>query len=585
MSEVLNSTDFEERLAHAEQLLQHDARAGFSAAQDLTDAAASSSDPSALPKAKELLARSYQANGNYHKALQVCLEALPYFESTEDYAWAAKCLNTLGGAYNFLGEYESRLQTNLTCLSYRRKGGDEAGEIATLSNIGDTYNALGNHDKALEYFNLCLQFSSITERTRTLVVHNLGETEFFKGNFERAQDYFTQAVELARKTGYYVIEEVAFLFLGKIHFRNNNYPLATECLDAAEAIAREKKYTGDLPHIIELKAQIAELEGRLADALRLYKEHVHLSSEIRRENDVRAMQDMQFAYRVEKLQEENRIHKEKNREIRQAYLKIAQQHRMIEEKNRSITDSINYALKIQRALLPSDWRLRRAFPDCFVFNCPRDIVSGDFYWLHETETTITLAVADCTGHGVPGALMSIVGIDCLNIVITDPRATDAGAILALLDQKVISALNMEEQFDGAADGMDITVLQKNKRTGEWFMASANRPVFVGNTDEMKIVRPDKFPIGAYFGNEKNFRTQQLPVRPGEMIYLFTDGITDQFGGQRGKKLKLKGFHEVITTLSAETPNQQLLGLEVFFQKWQGKLEQLDDVLVVGIRVD
>ena len=584
MSAVDTGVQFEELLAKADQLLAEDSRAAFTEVQALLERAEGMTEPALVNKTKELLARCYQANGNYHKALQVCLEALPWFESQEDYAWAAKCLNTLGAAYNFMGEFENRLQTNLTCLSYRRKGGDEPGEISTLSNIGDSYNALGNHDKALEYFNLCLQFSAITDRTRTIVVHNIGETEYFMGHYEIAQEKFAEAVELARKTSYYIIEEVAFVFLAKIHLHNANYNTAIDCLNSAEQIAREKNYLTEIPPMLEMRAQIAEKQGEFQKALEYYKEFISLNDEIRKKNDTRAMQDMQFAYRVEKLQEENRQHKEKNREIRQAYLKIAQQHRVIEEKNRSITDSINYAFKIQSALLPSPWRFKAAFEENFVFNEPRDIVSGDFWWLHETDTHITLAFADCTGHGVPGALMSIVGIDCLNLVIADPRATDPGAILTLLDQKIASALNMGSGATNSSDGMDIVLLQVDKKARAISLASANRPVFHISEGVLSEIKPDKMPIGEFYDDQKKFTTKVVPAKKGDLLYFFTDGYPDQFGGERGKKLKLKGFRSFIESISEKPLTEQQVKVAEFFHSWKGKHEQVDDVLVGAIRL-
>lgn len=583
MAEPITAVQLEQFLADTDALLSEDARAAFTRTQELLTYAETLSEPSLLHKAKELLARCYQANGNYHKALQVCLEALPWFESQEDYAMAAKCLNTLGAAYNFMGEYENRLQTNLTCLSYRRKGGDEAGEISTLSNIGDSYNVLGNHDKALEYFRLCLEFSAISERQKTIVIHNIGETEFFKGNFEEAQEKFAEAVELARRTSYYIIEEVAFVFLAKIHLQNGNYSTASDCLDAAEKVAREKNFYAEIPPIVELRAKIAEQKGEFQKSLGYYKEFIVMNDEIRRQNDTRAMQDMQFAYRVEKLQEENRQHKEKNREIRQAYLKIAQQHRVIEEKNRSITDSINYAFKIQSALLPSPWRFKAAFEDNFVFNQPRDIVSGDFWWLHENETHSTLAFADCTGHGVPGALMSIVGIDCLNLVIGDARATDPGTILTLLDHKIASALNMGSGATNSADGMDIAVLQVNKKLNEVQIASANRPVFHFSNGELTEIKADKMPIGEYYDDEKKFTSHSINVQKGDVLYFFTDGYPDQFGGERGKKLKLKGFRSFIQSIALLPLAEQEKKVAAYFHEWKGVHEQVDDVLVGAIR--
>jgi serine phosphatase RsbU (regulator of sigma subunit) len=583
MSELVPAVQLAKLLADTDELLGEDPRAAFTRTQDLLSHAETLSEPELVNKAKELLARCYQANGNYHKALETCLEVLPWYESQEDYAMAAKCLNTLGAAYNFMGEYENRLQTNLTCLTYRRKGGDEAGEISTLSNVGDSYNVLGNHDKALEYFNLCLAFSSITGRQKTIVIHNIGETEFFKGNFETAQEWFAQAVALARSTSYYIIEQVAFVFLAKIHLLNGNLSTATDCIDAAEKIAREKNYYAEIPPMIELRAKIAEQKGEFQKALSYYKEFIAMNDEIRRQNDTRAMQDMQFAYRVEKLQEENRQHKEKNREIRQAYLKIAQQHRVIEEKNRSITDSINYAFKIQSALLPSSWRFKAAFEDSFVFNQPRDIVSGDFWWLHENETHITLAFADCTGHGVPGALMSIVGIDCLNLVISDARATDPGTILSLLDHKIAAALNMGSGATNSADGMDIALLQVNKKLNEVSIASANRPVFHFSDEVLTEIKADKMPIGEFYDDEKRFTTRVINVKKGDVLYFFTDGYPDQFGGDRGKKLKLKGFRNFVQSIAALPLSGQEQKVAAYFHEWKGDHEQVDDVLVGAIR--
>jgi serine phosphatase RsbU (regulator of sigma subunit) len=584
MSEVISAVQFEDLLSQAEHLLTEDSRAAFTEAQSLVEKAELLAEPVLVNKAKELLARCYQGNGNYHKALQVCLEALPWFEQAEDYAFAAKCLNTLGAAYNYLGEFENRLQTNLTCLTYRRKGGDESGEISTLSNIGDSYNALGNHDKALEYFKLCLEFSSITDRQRTIVIHNIGETEFFKGRYEEAQEHFAEAVELARKTSYYIIEEVAFQFLAKIHFQNGNFQTALDCLDCAEKITVEKNFTGELSSITELRAKIAEEKGDYTGATAYYKQFISQTEEIRKQNDTRAMQDMQFAYRVEKLQEENRQQKEKNREVRQAYLKIAAQHRLIEEKNRAITDSINYAFKIQSALLPSSWRFKAAFEENFVFNEPRDIVSGDFWWLHETEEKVVLAFADCTGHGVPGALMSIVGIDCLNLVISDARATEPGNILTLLDQKIASALNMGSGVTNSADGMDIAILQLNKKSGTVQIASANRMVFHISNGVLTDIKPDKMPIGEYFDNKKQFTTQTINAKKGDVFYFFTDGYPDQFGGERGKKLKLKGFRTFVQSIAALPFHEQHMKIAAHFHEWKGTHEQVDDVLVGAIRI-
>lgn len=575
---------FEKVLESGEEILREDPRRAFAYAQEIAEQVESGGDEFQINKVREFTARCYQSNGNYHRALQVCLEALQYFESVNDYGNAAMCLNTLGAVYNYLGDYEKRLQTNLTCLSYRRKGGDEAGEISTLSNIGDTYNTLGNHDKALEYFHLCLQFTSITPRTKAIVVHNIGETEFFKGNYSAAIPQFKESIALAKNTSYYIIEEAGNAFLARIYFAEKNIAQTVVHLDAAEKIARDRKYTDELPPILKLRAQCAEYTGDHAGATELYKQYIAITEKIRKENDTRSMQDLQFAYRVEKLQEENRMHKEKNQALRQAYLKIAQQNRVIEEKNRAITDSINYALKIQTALLPSPWRMARAFREYFVVNQPRDIVSGDFYWLHEGDKYITLALADCTGHGVPGALMSIVGIDCLNIVITDDRANDPAAILQLLDEKIVAALNSEKEMRQSSDGMDISILMIDKLTGSMSAASANRPVYVFCDKELREIRPDKISIGGYYIDNKIFTNHILGSASDRTVYMFSDGLPDQFGGERGKKLKSKGVRKLIETICDRSMPDQEKHVVEFIRNWKGNVEQLDDICMIAVHL-
>jgi serine phosphatase RsbU (regulator of sigma subunit) len=573
---------FDQILEKAENEFRENSRTGFTIAQELLEQAESESDLNQINKAKEFVSRCYQALGNYNKALQYSLEALQYFESVEDFAWTARCLNNVGAAYNFLGEMENRLATNLRCLSYRRKGGDEQGEISTLSNIGDTYNSLGNHNKAYEYFQLCLEFSSINERTKTIVIHNLGETEFFKGSYPTAINYFLEAIELSKKTAYYYIQQAAHIFLARIFLLQNNADETGKNLSEAERIISEKNYISEFPAAYLLRGELEEQKGNSEEALKWNKKYIETSQAIAKENNFNAMQDLQFAYRVDKLQEENTLHKEKNKALRQAYLKIAQQHRLIEEKNTSITDSINYALKIQHALLPSQNRFHTSFPESFIFNKPRDIVSGDFYWISETGNFLTVALADCTGHGVPGALMSIIGISLLDQIVSQQEFTDPATILKLLDEKVIAALNRGSGVENSTDGMDITIVQIHKITGEITLASANRPVFVYSNNELQQLKPDKLAIGEFSSTGKNFTTQKVKISKGDKLYLFSDGYVDQFGGARGKKLKLKEFRNHIHSIVKEPMENQEKQVSAFFEEWRGNLEQVDDVLVIGI---
>lgn len=255
---------------------------------------------------------------------------------------------------------------------------------------------------------------------------------------------------------------------------------------------------------------------------------------------------------------------------------------IIKEKNRDITDSINYALKIQSAILPPLSQFEEAFKESFVFFKPKDIVAGDFYFLEEFQGDYYVAVADCTGHGVPGAMVSVICSNALSYVVQDSNITDPGKILDAVTDIVIE--KFKSSPDGIKDGMDICLCKINveNRTVEY--AGANNPLYIiRKDDEFESIKPNKQPIGQ-FSHRVPFVTTKLTLEPNDSIYLFTDGFADQFGGDNGKKLKYKPFkHELISANDRDLSDQVAI-LDVFFENWKGDYEQVDDVCVIGIRM-
>lgn len=261
--------------------------------------------------------------------------------------------------------------------------------------------------------------------------------------------------------------------------------------------------------------------------------------------------------------------------------KINLQKLQLELRNKEVRDSIAYAERIQKAILPSQRLVSHVLPGSFVVYLPKDIVSGDFYWVEQKGDTAFFAVADCTGHGVPGAMMSVICQNALNRVLNEFGLTQPAAMLNKLNELV------EESFSKSGadirDGMDIALcaLHAGKHTIEY--AGANNNLYYSSDGEMHEVKADRQPIGR-FESKVPFRNTLLKLNPGDFVYLFSDGIADQFGGPQGKKFKYKRVKEILQGNSTRSVNEQKNALIGGFHSWKGNLEQVDDVCLMGVRI-
>jgi len=251
---------------------------------------------------------------------------------------------------------------------------------------------------------------------------------------------------------------------------------------------------------------------------------------------------------------------------------------------KDINDSINYAKKIQNAMLPDSAQLPSNFPESFILFKPKDILSGDFYWFKKVEDTFFTAVADCTGHGIPGALMSMIGIEKLNNVILKTKETSE--ILKQLNESIEIALCQSTRYEHSQDGMDIALCSIDKKNNILKFAGANRPIWIirqGQKD-LEEIKGTKKAIGGLSTNfPSNFDTHSIKLQKGDTIYIFSDGYADQFGGEKKKKLTTKKFKQLILSVQDKTMHQQKVHLNNFFEDWKAELEQVDDILLIGIR--
>ncbi len=258
------------------------------------------------------------------------------------------------------------------------------------------------------------------------------------------------------------------------------------------------------------------------------------------------------------------------------------QKNLVEEKNKDITDSINYAKRIQRALLKEEEYVSYHLPEHFILFKPKDIVSGDFYWAIEKEDYLYLAAVDCTGHGVPGGFMSMLGLAFLNELTSGAAILTPAEILDKLREKILKEFRQKGGENETKDGMDISLMRVNLKTREVQWSGANSPVYIAGK-ELKEITPDKQPIG-YYPLMKPFTNHIINAEKGSVIYLFSDGYADQFGGPKGKKFKHSQLKEVVFSVHDESMKEQKKRMNEIFEKWKGNLEQVDDVLIIGMRV-
>ena len=281
----------------------------------------------------------------------------------------------------------------------------------------------------------------------------------------------------------------------------------------------------------------------------------------------------------------DKVNRELEQKVEERTKEVLAQKDELSVKNQHITDSINYAKKIQVSILPDSVQINARFKDFFVFYKPKDIVSGDFYWFSADEERILIAAADCTGHGVPGALMSILGQSYLGDIVGDKKVDDTGSILDQLHEKVTGTLRQSEKGMSVHDGMDIALakITFNPLTLEY--AGAKRPLWLFKNGELKVIKGSRFPIGGMQYNLRDkYYSQTLKLEVGDTFYMFSDGYADQFGGEDGKKYMIKNFKNLLHEIQDLPMIEQNKIIKDEFYSWKGDFEQVDDILVIGAKV-
>ena len=524
----------------------------------------------------------------YRTALAYYFKAVKINEQSKGKTRLALNYNNIATCYQKLNQFSSAKTYLNRSLKLRMEAQDTIGMAMAYHNIGLTQQLTNNMDSAILFFNLSLKYlSSMDENIGHAYNYlELGNTYLQKGDLKAAENYLINSLRIADKSELEGIKIEAYKYLSHVYENKNDFEKAYKFqnlfLNSKEQIESDENKNEILKKELEYdfnkRQALQRLEAENKQAV--------TNAEIRSQKKLMTYVIIALIVLSGLILIVLRSYFQKRR----ANFIISKQKEIVEHKNKEITDSINYAKYIQTALLPSDKTIAALNLDCFILFKPKDIVSGDFYWLHQskTEEAIYIAAVDCTGHGVPGALVSVVGNNGLNRCVDEFGIKDTGKILDKLSELV------EETFENSdnelKDGMDISLLKiynsdfgSGKLKVQW--SGANNPLWIIRDKSNLVVeiKADKQPIGKFI-HKNFFASHNLEFEKGDRLYLFSDGFADQFGGEKGKKFKYKQLEEVLIAGKQLKMQEQKMQLDDVFLLWKRSFEQVDDVCVIGIQL-
>lgn len=552
----------------------------------------------------------YMDQQEYDKALEYQLKSLKLKEEAGDKKGTSSSLGNIGSIYYELGNYTLAMEYQQKAFEIRKELNNKKGMAMSYIDMGNIYEKQGRLGDAIQ-----------SELKAITIAKEVGYKSALKGAYlslsamyekldstKHALDYYKQFTAIKdsifnKENSSKLIEmqtrfdtdrkekEIALLTKGKeiqfLQAKHQQFEIEKHRMEALqnkmEALQRKRE--------IQLKGR--ELQGEKLKNEAKNKEIKIQEVELKNQRIVKnvitgglliaCLFAIGLFVGIRQKQKANKNLEQKNNEIAEAYNIIEISRDQIAEKNKNITDSINYAKRIQQAILPSTEEMDKYLKDYFIFYRPKDIVSGDFYFYAEQNNKIVIAAADCTGHGVPGAFMSMIGNDMLNQIIMEKGITKPSEILNHLNKSMKRALKQESEKSGTTDGMDIAICAMDIANRKVEYAGAMRPLyFVSN--EFGKIDGDSRSIGGYTSEDFQFTNHDLNLNSGDTFYIFTDGYVDQFGGEKGKKFMTKNFQSLLSTIHKRPLNEQHDILDQTLSSWKQEKEQVDDVLVIGIKV-
>lgn len=565
---------------------------------------------------------AYDYKGDYPQALTHLFKALSIAERINDRRNESYILSNIGLIYNIQGQNNKALQYHQKSLKIRRELKLDKGISASINNIGIVLMDLKQYEKAIYYYLEAVKIDKMLGDSNGLSddYNNLGVCFQEQKLYKKSEYYHLKSLQIRENLQNMPSISNSKLNLGVIAIKQGKFKEGKKYLDESLEVFQKMGQKESMKYIYQGYAELGEKQGDYKMAFNYLKKLNKIKEELANEEDVRKQTQEEMNYQFDKERELQRIANVKSNlenkkkqeqaliinwaiaivgiiilvfslvlyrrwnEVKKQKVIIEEKNRQVQEKNREILDSINYAKRIQTAILPSLQLREKVLPDHFVFYEPKDIVAGDFYWLEETKDSIIVAVADCTGHGVPGAMMSVVCHNALNRSVKEFGLRKPGEILDKTREIIVDELSKNQQ--DVSDGMDISLCTWNKSNNEITWAGANNPLWIWKKESSEIIeiKPNKQPIGKHFDMQP-FTSHKVELEKGDRIYLITDGYADQFGGPESKKFKSKNLKNLLVQISNKKIHQQIDILKSTFFKWKGELEQIDDVCIMGIEIE
>lgn len=521
----------------------------------------------------------YELLGEYDLSLGYYKQALKIAKQNKDVEVQAKAFAAMGKIFKITADYEKAIGAFKKSLSLRIDLDNENAIASSYNWIAETYTQSTDYVRAMEYYNKSIELRK-KNNSKELPWSYLGIAGLYKkmGQYNRAIENYQNSLSLYEKVTGDKCDLFCYKGLGEVYVELQDHEKSTGYLINAMQLAGSMGKKSILYEIHKLLAENYESTKQYKTALEHYRIYQQLQEEVLNSEMLNKLKHQQINFAVEKAQKEAEISHLRNVELKKAL-------EQIERKSLQISDSIEYARSIQMAILPRPDILQKLLPQSFLLMKPRDIVSGDFYWVKQIKEKIIVAVADCTGHGVPGALLSMLGITFLNEICQKEEALTAGLILDELRTKVIEVFKQTDGQIAMNNGMDIALCILDVKKNLLQFSGANNPLYIFQAGKLIEIVGDKMPISYYPKAKEQFTNHTVQLTGDESFYLFSDGFIDQFGGPKGFKYRRKKFKQLLSDSSAITnSNMQKAMLEKELNSWMKGYEQTDDIIVLGVRV-
>lgn len=577
----------------------------------------------------------YKEAGDIEKALHYLHEGLEIRKNIHHKEGVGTTLNNIGLIYKELQEYKTALKYLQESLEYRVETKDTNGQSTTLNNIAVIHEELGEMELAKTYLKKAMIQSKLNPNIahKAMLLNNLAKVFMTEKKYDSAAYYLDSSLVTSRSINNLLWEASALYNYAKLYRKQSNWTEAKKYALEAYAIASKTEYADRIRDCAEQLYLIYNHENDSKNALKYLQEYVLMKDSLNnvalQEAAYKKEVNYEFEKKAQELEKQQAIEKAvllKDKEKNEALNKKEQQEKNViigfvsaigalvlifavfifsrlritsrqkniiekqkkqvdhayselEVKNEEIMDSITYAKRIQSAILPPNKIVKTYLQDSFILYKPKDIVAGDFYWMETKENKVLFAAADCTGHGVPGAMVSVICNNGLNRSVREHNLTDPGKILDKTREIVVDEFAKSEEE--VKDGMDIALCSLDGYTLQY--AGAHNPLWIIRDGELIEIKADKQPIGK-FDNPTDYNTHTINLVKGDTIYIASDGYVDQFGGEKGKKFKARPLKDLLISIQDKSMEEQKSFIDQIFEDWKGDLEQVDDVCLIGVRV-